>query len=58
MAKAGRRTIGLRVKPVEALKELDGMTVEELKARADELNADLTGLTKKADILEALKELD
>ena len=58
MAKVGRRTIGLRVKPVEAPRELDGMTVEELKARADELNADITGLTKKADILEALKELD
>ena len=53
-----RRTIGLRVKPAETPKILDGMTVEELKARADELNADLTGLTKKADILEALKELD
>ena len=58
MAKSGRRTIGLRVKPVETPKILDGMTVEELKARADELDADITGLAKKADILEALKELE
>jgi hypothetical protein len=35
---------------------MDAMTVDELKALADEQGVDLTGLTKKADIVAAIKK--
>lgn len=40
---------------VEAEKEVDEMTVDELKAYAAENNIDLGEATKKADILAAIK---
>lgn len=35
--------------------DLKGMTVNELRARADKEGVDLSGITKKADIIEALE---
>jgi hypothetical protein len=35
---------------------MDVMTVEDLKALAEEHDVDLTGLTKKADIVAAIKK--
>ena len=37
---------------------LDDMTVKELKAYAEEHNIDLNGLTKKVDILNAIKAVN
>lgn len=34
---------------------LDGMTLRQLQAHADKIGLDLTGVTKKADVLEAIK---
>ena len=36
--------------------ELDGMTVDELKEYANEAGVDLKGVTKKADIIAAIRE--
>lgn len=41
--------------PDQEAKELDGMTVAEMREYADENGIDLGGATKKADVLEALK---
>lgn len=35
---------------------MDAMTIDELKALAEEHDVDLTGLTKKADIVAAIKK--
>lgn len=42
------------VEPVKA-SDFPSMTVPELRARADELGIDLTGLTKKADIIATIE---
>lgn len=36
-------------------KGVDGMTLNELRAHADKIGLDLTGVTRKADVLEAVK---
>ena len=41
----------------EQTESLDDMTVKELKAYAEEHSIDLDGLTKKADILKAIREV-
>src|SRR5690606_35315998 len=38
----------------EVKDELASMTVKELQARADRLGVDLSGITRKADIIEAI----
>lgn len=56
----GRQTTKAPKKAVELAPEpetddLDGKTLKELQALADKENVDLTGVTKKADVLEAIK---
>lgn len=41
--------------PEPEVDELDGMTLKELQALADKEQIDLTGVTKKADVLDAVK---
>lgn len=41
--------------PEAATDDLDAMTLKELQALADKEQIDLTGVTKKADVLEAVK---
>lgn len=41
--------------PAPEADDLDGMTLKELQALADKEQIDLTGVTKKADVLEAVK---
>lgn len=42
-------------KEAPAEKSVDDMSVNELRAHADKIGCDLTGVTKKADILEAIR---
>ena len=50
---------GYKVEEIkDEAKSIDDMTVEELKAYAEEKQIDLTGLSKKADILSKIKETE